>query len=560
MNYLKHIISVIILSFILPACNEDKWLEETVMDFYSPENSYTTPEQFDFAIAKIYSEISDLTYSDENYTGMLKGALADNLYHFYDPSITYSNHLVQIIPESQWVTSFWEKYYKLIFDANVVISRIDNEDIIFHTEQDREKLKAEAHFFRAFAYKNLAILYGGVPIILEEISAPKRDFVRASREEVLEQAISDFQFAATNLPEVTELEEDGRLAKAAAYHFLAETYIITQQWDKAIEASSSVINNPNYELMTERFGAWQDKPGDVFRDLFIRNNQNRNCAGGPNTEAIWVDQYEYNVTGGGNSVKGPRFYGVWYWSLQDKNDVPLFFGHSSQNGGRAFGFYANNDYLNYDIWEDDWNDMRNSSYNIRRDIVADNPESAYFGQKIIENDAILTPGPYHEFWRPYWAKLVPFDNFPEETVQNSETGATYNSANDAFTDTYLIRLSETYLLRAEAYLGEGNLALAAADINVVRARANAKPVIPAEIDIDYILDERSRELTYEELRVLTLMRLDKLVERVRQYNPYYNGKYANFEIRDYHKLWPIPQSEIERNSEATLAQNPGYNN
>jgi hypothetical protein len=367
------------------------------------------------------------------------------------------------------------------------------------------------------------------------------------------------QFAADNLPDVSELTEDGRLTKAAASHTLAEVYLCMKDWDRAIGAASAVINNPAYALMTQRFGAWKDRPGDVFRDLFIRDNQNRHCAGGPNTEAIWVNQYEYNVPGGGATAPGTRYYGVWYWQLRDKNNVPLFIGHTSQNGGCAYGFFANNDYMNYDIWEDDWNDMRNSEYNIRRDLVADNPESEYYGKKIVENDAILDPGLYNENWRPFWAKLVPFDNFPAETIQDPTTGLVYTAAESAFTDTYNIRLAETYLLRAEAYLGKEDPESAATDINVVRGRANAKPVSPGEVNIDYILDERSRELEYEEMRVITLMRCEKLVERVKKYNPYFNGKYSSHEIYDYHRLWPIPQSEIERNTGAVLEQNPGYN-
>ena len=46
----------------------------------------------------------------------------------------------------------------------------------------------------------LAYLYGGVPLLLTEVVGPKFDYVRASKEEVLEQAISDVEFAATYLP------------------------------------------------------------------------------------------------------------------------------------------------------------------------------------------------------------------------------------------------------------------------------------------------------------------------------------------------------------------------
>ena len=557
MKNLKYIISIILLVSLIASCNEDEWLKEIPLDKYSPENMFINQDQFKSAIAKVYSDIALVTYITGPEIPLMVGGLADNLYHFYDPSFTNTNLYKMLIPEGTLTAFFWKNYYRLIYDANVIIERIDEAE--FSSEKARITIKAEAYFFRAFAYKNLAILYGDVPLILKENKQPRRDFVRASREDVLKQVVTDLQFAADNLPEVAELAEDGRLTKAAANHVLAETYLIQKEWDKAIAAASEVINNPNYALMTSRFGAWKDKPGDVFRDLFIRNNQNRRIAGGAvNTEGIWVHQFEYNKPGGGTSPMGTRFYGVQYWSLTGKDNRNLFFNHSSQNGGRGFGFHANNDYLNYTIWEDDWNDMRNSEHNIRRDMVADNPASAYFGQKIVESNAIATPGPYNEFWRPYWAKLVPFGNFPPETIANQATGATLNTAHSSYTDHYLIRLSETYLLRAEAHLGKQRADLAAADINVVRARANATPVLAGDVDIDYILDERSRELNYEELRVLTLMRLGKWNERVKKYNPYYNGKYASFPTYGYHNVWPIPQSEIERNTEAVLEQNPGY--
>jgi hypothetical protein len=561
MKNLKYILCVL-LTIVLGACNEDEWLTETALDFYSPENSFKTEAQFNAALANEYASVRN--YYVTNHTTMyaMAGTLNDEFHNIYAAPSHNSNWATTILPESSYATIFWDYYYSTIFNMNVILDRIDDEKVHFTTEIERTKLKAEAMFFRGFAYRGLGILYGGVPIVLHEISAPKRDFVRASREEVFAQVIIDLEFAAANLPEVTELREDGRLTKAAANHLLSEVYIITQDWDKSISAASAVISDPNYALMNNRFGSWKTKPGDVYRDLFIRNNQNRNCAGGPNTEGIWVSQYEYNTPGGGIEYDGPRYFGTWYWNLQGKDGKALFFGHSSQNGGRAIGFCSANDYVYNVIWQNDPGDMRNSEYNIIRDMVCDNPKSAYFGQKIVENNAIASPGAQEEYWHPWLAKVTPFDNFPVETIKDQTTGATLNSALGAFTDQYIFRLSETYLLRAEAYLGKGNLASAADDINVVRGRANAVPVSPGDVNIEYILDERARELHIEEPRTMTLMRLgsDILVSRVRKYNPFYNGSLSNLdEIHDYNQFFPIPQSEIERNTEAILEQNPGYN-
>lgn len=559
--YYKVLISLVFL--IIAGCDEDRWLEEVPLSTYSPEVSYTEPEHFNAAISEMYSNIASVTYTSSDNLALAMGGLADNLFHNYPPGLSRSEYAKIVYPESGTVLYFWQNYYRLIFDSNVILGRIDDDSIKFTSEKTRETLKAEALFFRAFAYKNLTILFGGVPIVLEEINGSKRDFVRASRDEVLDQIVEDLQFSKTNLPDVSELTEDGRLTKAAANHLLTEVYLMKNEWDLAISAASEVIDNPNYALMTERFGAWKDKPGDVFRDLFIRDNQNRNGAGGGlNTEGIWVGQYEFNVTGGGVAPQGPRFYGVYYWNLVGANDdARLFFGPSNQHGGYGVGYYTSSDYIDFDIWEDDSDDMRNSEFNVWRDMVADNPESIYYGQKIVESGAVLDPRVNQQqgwFWRPYWLKLTAYNNIPSELISDEETGAVYNSANSSFTDTYIMRLAETYLLRAEAHLGKGDFAAAASDINKVRARANAPLVSLNEVDLDFILDERARELHHEELRTLTLMRVNKIVERVLKYNPYYNGKYATLDMQDHYNLWPIPQSEIEKNVESKLTQNPGY--
>src|SRR5699024_9596450 len=75
-----------------------------------------------------------------------------------------------------------------------------------------------------------------------------------------------------------------------------------------------------------------------------------------------------------------------------------------------------------------------------------------------------------------------------------------NTPDGGHTPWYVYRLAETYLLRAEAYFWKGELEHAAADINTVRARANAAPIDPGEVNIGTILDERNRELFYEEPR------------------------------------------------------------
>ena len=118
-----------------------------------------------------------------------------------------------------------------------------------------------------------------------------------------------------------------------------------------------------------------------------------------------------------------------------------------------------------------------------------------------------------------------------------------------------MRLAETYLLRAEAYLRKGEKANAAADINVVRDRANASTISADDVTLDFILDERARELMTEEPRTRTLIRMGNLVERVRKYDP---DPVSRETVEDHNQFWPIPQSAIDANTGSVLKQNPGY--
>lgn len=550
-NYIYKSAIVFILILVSISCNEEEWLDEKPLDFYSPENSYLTPDDFNSAVARLYQGVDEALYTVNTNEGRAMHYPTDIAVDAINITHQLNSYKDKLFPNTAEVGNMWRRLYRIVFNANVVVQRIDDEIVEFNSEEDRNALKAEAMFMRAFVYRTLGILYGGVPIVLEEITSPKRDFTRNTREEVWDQCISDLDYASKNLPDVTNLKEEGRVSKAAAYHLLAEVYIIKQEWDNAIAAATAVINNSNFSLMTERFGKRMDEPGDVYWDLFRRDNQNRSSG---NMEGIWVNQYEYLVDGGGQSMGWPRFLAPLYWQLKDTDGTNLFIGPSNHNGGRGIGWYAPTNYMKTEVWDDYDNDIRNSQYNIIRDIKADNPESPYYGQYIVESGAIDDfPNNLDRWWNMLFVKTIPINNWPSDFILDAETGLTTNSANYIETDDYIFRLSGTYLLRAEAYLGKGDQPNAADDINMVRARANAAPVNPADVDIDYILDERARELCWEEVRLLTLMRMGKLVERVKKYN-----HVTQDNILDHQNIWPIPANEIETNTEAELKQNPGY--
>ena len=150
-----------------------------------------------------------------------------------------------------------------------------------------------------------------------------------------------------------------------------------------------------------------------------------------------------------------------------------------------------------------------------------------------------------------WASTRKWDwTFPEKNRWNDG----YAYCNQTF-----LRLADTYLLYAEALHKTGNDAEAAKYINKVRTRSHATPITAADVTLDYILDERARELVTEEYRRETLIRTGKLVERTRKYNPIAAGTRDHVPgIQDYQVLLPIPQVIIDANVGKPMEQNPGY--
>jgi len=555
--FFRYTLTVLLLLFITVSCSEDEFLEEIPLDFFSLDNSYQTLDNFESALTDLYARVRRIHYGGNNNNHFAHLLATDIAKNARGDANRMGDYNVFMDPANGIITFHWVEWYKIISNANTIISRAPEAG--FSADQTNV-IVAEAKFFRALSYRYLVYLYGGVPIILDEIERPKSDFTRATREEVFAQIIQDASDAADQLPSIDQVV-DGRVSNLVALHFLAEIYLSTGDTENAIAATTAIIEDPNTALMTDRFGSRaSETPGDVYWDLFRRGNQNRSSG---NTEALWVIQMEVDVPGGFIESSGgsrhtlERWAGPVAWlTFKDPDDEEGSLQKPQSNtnsGGRGVSFMSNTDYFLNDLWESDFdNDIRNASHNIVRDFIYNNPASAWF-----DSSAVKYPSPteINQDWRwyPYPTKITTPGNHPEGLFEDRELLTLKSTAGTTFTDQYLLRLAETYLLRAEAYLAAGNLAAAAADVNVIRSRANATPIDASEVSLDYILDERARELIYEEQRRITLHRTGKLVERVRKFNTLNAPN-----IQDFHDLWPIPFSEIEANKDAVLEQNPGY--
>lgn len=559
---------IILILIFLVSCNEIEFLSEKPLDFYSPNNSYITSKDFRAALDGIYSYYRSAFYStslDGFSSPRLKWVGTDLIghdqraYNLQD-LLTPSNDFVRDV--------YWVPCYRIIYDTNVIIGRSEFEGVEL-TPDEKIRIQAEARFFRGYMYEILADVYGGVPLVLEETTQPKRDYVRVSREETYQQARDDLKFAAENLPDIKDVP-DYMVNNLVASHMLAVVYLSLEQWDNAINSASIVIDNPNMALMTERFGSrvndtynplypWASG-GDPYWDLFRIDNQNRSSG---NRETLWAIQFKYNVPGGMNGGYGfeqtqcPR---TWQLKVKNKNgkSVNLLPYPNTYYGGKGTGAMKISDYYYEYVWKRSGydQDIRNSSYNIIRDVTVPNPESDYYGKWLFKDKVPLAKYDEYRDWFPIVAKAACMGDHPLDVWVEDQT--VYGSILTAGgviaikqANIYEARLAETYLIRAEAYWRKGENQSAADDINIVRRRSKAPDVSAENVDIDYILDERARELMFEENRARTLQRLNLLVERNNKYNPEFN-------YYPHQNLWPIPYSEIEKNTEAELTQNPGY--
>ncbi|MCX6308159.1 MAG: RagB/SusD family nutrient uptake outer membrane protein [Bacteroidia bacterium] len=128
------------------------------------------------------------------------------------------------------------------------------------------------------------------------------------------------------------------------------------------------------------------------------------------------------------------------------------------------------------------------------------------------------------------------------------------SSSDQYNSIPYLRLADTYLVLSEALFRQDKFDEAAVWINKVRERSHATSITGTNVTIDFILDERSRELVTEEHRRYALLRTGKLVERVQLYNDFAGPTIANAPL-----LFPIPQSVIDANTGRKMDQNLGYN-
>ena len=578
-------------SMVLESCKKD-WLTPKPLSFFSPENTLTDVVGFNAALNGCARNLKNEWYGD-GAPIITETIFSEVAVEGTDDKTGPAQNLdVLIKPDAQLnngdfnrIGWYWDQQWIGIRLANTIISRLPSATAI--PEATKNIIKGKAYFYRAYDYYRLTNQFGDVPCPLKELTSVKTNYATVKREVILQQMKKDLDSAVLWVPWTSDR---GDVNRGAIYHLLAKINLSLGLFDDAIAAATAVISNGTYKLMTGRFGV---DAGIATKNVTWDLHRPANKAAAANTETLFLVTDAFGNAGrfvGGIQSMRQAAPGISIAGIRTPNGntgmSPLanIEIDNMQMFGRGIGRCRSTSYHYKEIW-DDVKDLRHDStsgnWMYMENLRYSNPglkgTDPYYGQRLQLYSAtgtLLCSDTLRQWypWPHYKIYIPDVENTPMRGGN---------------TDWYVMRLAETYLIRAEAYVWKGDMASAAADVNAVRTRAKCDPYTAANMSIGTILDERARELYYEEGRKTELTRIAYLfaktgkpyngktytlasfstsnfmVDRILEKNLFYKNNFVTIhqdmmKISQYHVLWPVPQSAILGNTDGRINQNIGY--
>lgn len=541
-NY-KSIVGGVILSLSLSAC--DGFLDEDNKSLISLETAVSSAETFNALVASVYerSRLYTTRYAPDMYY-VLEDLGTDISTRSSAISGTDEiNDYVNMNSTNYVFEVYWGNQYSIISAANVAIS---NADVI---EDLDESVKStglgEVKFFRAWSYFNLVENFGGVPLVDYQVTTASINYPRSTEEEIYALIVSDLEDALAAVDE--NPSEYGRVSKNAVRHLLSKvlltrgykSFAASDDFTRAISLSETVISDhPLVGTYTDLMAESNERNSEVVFSFVFGPDVNQQGWGNSRHMRFKFDYFKYpgmlptssTYQRGFNtyaSAPTPFFYSL-FESGDERADVTyrrvLYAETASNDGAIQAG-----------------------------DTAIYFPETAWDQAAI---DAVpyvvVNPGTYFTQDAFTAVRYPMFRKFDEPGVNWAQP----DQRSEGTRDMVMMRSGEAYLIAAEAYLQTNNAGQAATLLSTLRARSGlTTPVGSSSVDIDFVLDERARELVGEVNRWMDLKRTSKLVERASAHNPHVA---LQNRLSDIHRLRPIPQREIDT-SNGSIAQNPDYN-
>ncbi len=506
-----------------------------------------------------------------------------------------------ITPDDGNLGAAWGRAYPAINTCNGIIQIGPGATDLL--EEEKKQLIAEAKFIRANWYFVLVRTFGGVTLDLGSgplafNTTPTNDLTRASEDDVYAAIIQDLEDAVADLPD-SRPSDGGHAWKASALHLLAKVYL-ARGWKNNSNSDFQAAYNNAINLINNR-GQYDVDLMPSYADVHTEGNE-------WSEEVLWTvewngnDQFNNATNSGDLSNNGSNFYFREFYV----QDIPGMI-RDVQNG-RPWIRYSPTPWMIDVAFADKVNDERyDGSFqtvwyvndenvapplsvgdtaqwhvplHVEQSFASEAEAMAWAATKdyVVSFPNYDSPSSYLGIGRNYQNK-----HFPSLSKFNRVArpiSGTEEDPNIGSTRPFIVyRFGETLLVAAEAALKLGNTSDAVTHINELRGRANALPIVEADLvgahgdEIDFILDERTRELAGEQMRWFDLKRTGRLLERVSSdaavgtgapavFNRQYNGGAPadgqnGPEPESIHLLRPIPQSAIDAVT-GDYGQNPGY--
>ena len=538
-KYIKHSIFGVILALSLSACMKDLDQEPIDPDSFTEKDVFKNATEAKSALAKIYASLSltgqkgpsgdgDIAGADEGSTGYtrmqfyLQVASTDEAIIRWSDAGVPDFHNMSWTPANTFNNAYYNRLGQQIAFAN---SFIDNAQALA-SDPEVGYYIAEARFIRAYAYYNVIDAFGKAPLVTSSKADLKpAQNTRAELFNFVESELKDLEgkLKAARANEYGRVDVVAAQALLARLYLNAKVYIGQDKYTDCITYAKKVIAS-SYSLNTTD----ANNNGTAYDELFLADNNSN----GAQNEFIFLASFDglntktyggtafiiHGATGGNMNASSLGINDGWSGLTAPKEFVNKF-EVSARNG--------NNE-------PTAWKDKRAMFYTD--------------GQTYENTDL-------KDFTKSGYA-ITKFKNI-------TSTGAAGKDPEKKFPDTDLplIRLAEVYLTYAEAVLRGGtggDRATALGYINQLRSRAygNASGnIADSNLTLDFILDERARELYWEGLRRTDLIRYGKFTGGAYLWS-FKGGAASGVAVPDYRNLYPIPQDA--RTANDNLTQNTGY--
>ena len=548
MNINKALLTLACIAFILSSCK--KKLEEYNPSGLTGETLYTQATGFETLVNAAYSYTRYWYGKEEGYSLSEMGTdiFTNGTGDVFPQLSTYNNLQGN---NTAALTLEWNSLYAAINVCNTGIKKVG--EVGDYTAQQKTQREAELRFLRAFYYWHIVETWGGVHFTTEPTEGVVTTANKTPVDKFYTQIFEDLQFAVANLPATTT--QYGKATIPVAKAFLARMYLTRGKNAEAISLANDVIKNYGFTLAAKYSDLW-------------------NMANLKNKEVVWAVDYSPNLSfndiattsfPSGHS-RGSNNGHLMFLMVYDQVNTAILI--RDINNGRPFNRYMPT--LSLLNMFDETNDARyDASFqtvwfaNKAATGFAIGDTAAYAAKTTIPA-AVMNSKKYttYDLSKVYGANGVPIQRrFYVSLKKFKDSTRTSIAEAQSARDAFVIRLAEMYLIAAEAELNIGKSDSAAYYLNIIRTRA-ALPgrtanmqVTPAQVTLDFILDERAREFAGEQLRWFDLKRTGKLVDRVKALNPD-----AVPYIKATHVVRPIPQGQIDAiSNKDEFRQNDGYN-